>query len=131
MKRTVYSHALLETVESKVPRPIIDRMNAHGWNVFGIYELVKREIQTEKMVAKRASENRQAEPSTEPRKEFWCGVCNTKMVEVESGKWQHDNVGCLAENRQAEPKVEPSTGPGTFEEIFGAGRSSGGLGDYK
>lgn len=38
---------------------------------------------------------------TEPR-EFWCGVCNTKMVEVRPGVWQHDDVGCLSERRGAE-----------------------------
>ena len=42
--RTVYPRKILDIVEEKVPLEILEAMRFQGWNVLGIYELVKEEL---------------------------------------------------------------------------------------
>jgi hypothetical protein len=48
VKEKMYSCELSDIVEAKLPKPIRDAMKQTGWNAFGIYELVRRELAEEK-----------------------------------------------------------------------------------
>jgi len=47
-KKYIYSFELTHWVESYIPTEIIQAMLNHGWNVFGIYELVKEGFSLER-----------------------------------------------------------------------------------
>lgn len=55
-KRQIYSFALKEKVDSKLPQRVKDAMNICGWNALGVYELVRDELKIEKRGAKKAVE---------------------------------------------------------------------------
>ncbi len=48
MTKKIYSYELAKWVESQVPSEIIRAMLNDGWNVFGIYELVKEGLSLER-----------------------------------------------------------------------------------
>jgi hypothetical protein len=48
MKKRIYSYEVGERVKEQIPQPILDAMTRLGWNAFGIYEVVERELKEEK-----------------------------------------------------------------------------------
>lgn len=46
--RVIYSWALSDVIETQIPKPVLDALKQNGWNVFGIYELVKDAIAEER-----------------------------------------------------------------------------------
>lgn len=46
-ERRVYSDSVEAAVESQIPDTILDALAAKGWNAFGIFELVARELKKE------------------------------------------------------------------------------------
>ena len=44
MKKKIYSYEIKAKIESKIPKDILESLSKHGWNVFGIYELVQAEL---------------------------------------------------------------------------------------
>lgn len=55
--RCNYSHELTRRIEAKIPSEILEEMKKHGWNVYGIYELVKEELNAEAKIQKQARRN--------------------------------------------------------------------------
>jgi hypothetical protein len=51
-KKKIYSFSIQVKVESQLSRDILHALAMSGWNAFGIYELVKQEIATEKRLRK-------------------------------------------------------------------------------
>ena len=56
----VYSFSVQETVRKQLPKTVLDAMHICGWNEFGIYELVKYEIEQEKRAARLTQRRGQA-----------------------------------------------------------------------
>ena len=48
MKKKIYSWKVSDYIVDRLPIEIIRAMNETGWNVFGIYELVKESLKLEK-----------------------------------------------------------------------------------
>jgi len=44
----IYSWTVSDKIDAQIPPEIIQAMSSKGWNAFGIYELVKEELQKEK-----------------------------------------------------------------------------------
>ena len=42
---TVYSEELYDAVKMRIPPTVIKDLESMGWNVFGIYEVVKEEME--------------------------------------------------------------------------------------
>lgn len=53
-RATIYSHNLDAIVLSQIPQPIREAMDKLGWNAFGIYEIVRDEMERERRQLKRA-----------------------------------------------------------------------------
>lgn len=47
-KKKIYSREVEKEIERQIPSLLIEAMDHKGWNVFGIYELVKEELAKEK-----------------------------------------------------------------------------------
>ena len=47
-KKQIYSFELLDWVKNQLPDEIVKAIRDTGWNVFGIYELVKEGLSLEK-----------------------------------------------------------------------------------
>jgi hypothetical protein len=43
-----YTYSVMRTIETQVPDDILGALSRNGWNVFGIYELVRRELDSER-----------------------------------------------------------------------------------
>jgi hypothetical protein len=57
-KREFFSHQLNRAVHARIPGDIVTMMALHGWNAFGIYEVVQEEKKREK--EKRRAEREQS-----------------------------------------------------------------------
>ena len=44
-----YSYDLLDAVESKIPRTVLDELHRLGWNVLGVYEVVADELKRQEL----------------------------------------------------------------------------------
>ena len=52
MKKQLYSFPLGAKIEAQLPKNVLIALHMSGWNAFGIYELVKKEISKEKRALK-------------------------------------------------------------------------------
>lgn len=44
MREKQYPREVAESVEKQIPKEILDALIRNGWNIFGIFELVKQEL---------------------------------------------------------------------------------------
>jgi hypothetical protein len=61
-KRQFYSHELNRKVHLRVPGDIVTMMAMHGWNAFGIYEVVREEMARERIEKKEAARRLEQKP---------------------------------------------------------------------
>jgi hypothetical protein len=48
MRKQLYSFPLGAKIEAQLPEKVLIALKMSGWNAFGIYEMVKKEIAAEK-----------------------------------------------------------------------------------
>jgi hypothetical protein len=61
-KKQFYSHELNRKVHLRVPGDIVTMMALHGWNAFGIYEVVQEEMARERIEKKEAARRLEQKP---------------------------------------------------------------------
>lgn len=47
-KQKTYPYGILKAIESELPADVIDALSKHGWNAFGVYELVDKHLKANK-----------------------------------------------------------------------------------
>ncbi len=52
----MYSYEVEKLILSKIPPSIVEVMTKEGWNVFGIYEVVKESLKQDKINGKKSKE---------------------------------------------------------------------------
>lgn len=62
MKNKLYSFPLGAKIEAQLPKNVLTALHMSGWNAFGIYELVKKEIAAEKRTLRKTVPNAKGEP---------------------------------------------------------------------
>lgn len=70
MKQHIYSGTAFDTVQKELPQALKDALNKTGWNVFGVYELVKT------VLAKEHKEHL-VKKETNAHKDDWCDDCHS------------------------------------------------------